>query len=293
MSQQTKLRLTRTIFITGALTTNPGGIILTNLPSLTWIQHDQSLVQLNEEDVIRATAQCEEGIICISCGLKREQSAQLDFRIIPPRGFFQRGEAYHVNDFVYILPSGRSLLLKIGQITRIKAMEKPPRVTVRVYGRFDSLVRKMGKKGRLFTPLASDEVRLLCFTLTVYSSTPISVGYSKLMNASISMRILFTESALFGISRSLELSTAGSRAMIISSSISVQSQSPQIWILSMISMICQPMILGSAQPVTMTGSRSLQEQKDSLPDTVLSVGSNYIVVKDLTIMHGPMSIPTH
>ena len=114
-------------------------------------------MQFSEADLERATAQCEEGKICLSCGLKREQSAQLDFRIIPPCGFFQRGEAYHINDFVYILPSGRSLLLEIGQITRIKAMERPPRVTVRIYGRFDSLVKKMGKN-QLFTPLASDEV---------------------------------------------------------------------------------------------------------------------------------------
>lgn len=162
MNQQTKLHLTRIIFITGALnyTSHPERPIITNIFSLTWIQHDQSLVQFSEADFERATAQCEEGKICLSCGLKREQSAQLDFRIIPPRGFFQRGEAYHINDFVYILPSGGSLLLKIGQIIRIRAMERPPRVTVRIYGRFDSLVKKIGKKGQLFTPLASDEVRL-------------------------------------------------------------------------------------------------------------------------------------
>jgi DNA (cytosine-5)-methyltransferase 1 len=101
---------------------------------------------------------------CLSCGLKQAKDRRADFGPIPPRGFTQRGHKYHIDDFVYVIPSkGSSIVYKIGRITKIKAMDKatddPPQVHIRLYGRFDDVVRRMRKEGPLFSPLQTDEVR--------------------------------------------------------------------------------------------------------------------------------------
>jgi DNA (cytosine-5)-methyltransferase 1 len=131
--------------------------------SLTWIQHDSSLVQLSQADIDDALTYCEGGMPCLSCGLKEAKDRRAEFGPIPPRGFAQRGHKYHIDDYVYIIPSQRSnLLYRIGRITKVKAMDKamgnPPQVYVRLYGRFDDVVRKMRKEGPLFSPLRTDEV---------------------------------------------------------------------------------------------------------------------------------------
>jgi DNA (cytosine-5)-methyltransferase 1 len=95
-----------------------------------------------------ALAHCEGSMPCLSCGLEKAKQIRADFRLIPPRGFFQRDQKYHTDDYVYILPSnGSKVLYKIGRITKVKAMDKPPQVYVRLYGRFDDVVRRMRKKG--------------------------------------------------------------------------------------------------------------------------------------------------
>lgn len=49
-------------------------------------------------------------------------------------------------------------MYQIGQIMKIKAMEHPPQVVVRLYGHLDDVTHKMQRR-ELFVPLASDEVR--------------------------------------------------------------------------------------------------------------------------------------
>jgi DNA (cytosine-5)-methyltransferase 1 len=127
--------------------------------SLTWIQEDSSLVQLSQADINNALSHCAEGLECLSCGLKKAKDIQQGFRLIPPRGFFQRGHKYHVDDFVYILPSnGSSTLYKIGRITKIKAMDSPPQAYIRLYDRFDKVVRKMRENNPILSSLHTDEV---------------------------------------------------------------------------------------------------------------------------------------
>lgn len=128
------------------------------------MQDDCSLVQLTQVDIDDALSQCEDGKTCLSCGLKRKEASQLEFRPLPHRGFFQRGIKYHIDEFVYIVPSknSASMLYEIGQITKVRAMESPPQVTVRIFGRYDMVIREMRRRGQLFVPLASDEVFPLC-----------------------------------------------------------------------------------------------------------------------------------
>jgi DNA (cytosine-5)-methyltransferase 1 len=93
-------------------------------------------------------AHCEGGMRCLSCGLEKAKQIRAAFRLIPPRGFFQQGQKYHTDDYVYISPSkGSSTLYKIGRITKVKAMNDPPQAHVRLYGRYDDLVRKIRKTG--------------------------------------------------------------------------------------------------------------------------------------------------
>ena len=93
-------------------------------------------------------AHCEGGMRCLSCGLEKVKQIRAAFRLIPPRGFFQQGQKYHTDDYVYISPSkGSSTLYKIGRITKVKAMNDPPQAHVRLYGRYDDLVRKIRKTG--------------------------------------------------------------------------------------------------------------------------------------------------
>jgi DNA (cytosine-5)-methyltransferase 1 len=131
---------------------------------LTWIQHDSSLVQLSQPEKDQALANCEGGMQCLSCGLQKAKETRAEFRLIPPRGFFQRCQKYHPDDYVYILPSdSSSTLYKIGRITKVKAMDSPPQAYVRLYGRYDDVVRDMRKKGPLSSSLHSDEVYLMLF----------------------------------------------------------------------------------------------------------------------------------
>ena len=131
--------------------------LISTLQSLTWIQHDSSLVQLSQVDIDDALMHCDGGMRCLSCGLKQVKDRRVEFGPIPPRGFTLRGHKYHTDDHVYIIPSNSSsILYRIGRITKVKAMEKE--VYVRLYGRLDDVVRKIRKEGPLFTPLRTDEV---------------------------------------------------------------------------------------------------------------------------------------
>jgi DNA (cytosine-5)-methyltransferase 1 len=126
---------------------------------LTWIQHDSSLVQLSQADIDDALAHCDGGMQCLSCGLKEAKDKQAAFGPIAPVGFKQRGHKYHIDDYVYIIPSNSSsILYRIGRITKVKAMRNPPQVYARLYGRFDDVVQKMRKGGPLFSSLKTDEV---------------------------------------------------------------------------------------------------------------------------------------
>ena len=62
-------------------------------------------------------------------------------RPIPGGGFSQYDFSYHLHDFVYIKRKQTHTVYNIGQIIKLKAMKVPIEVTVRVFGRYDDVVR--------------------------------------------------------------------------------------------------------------------------------------------------------
>lgn len=118
------------------------------------------MIELTQADIDHALSHCEDWKPCLSCGLEQAENFRIEFRPLPSRSFFQRGDRYHIDDFVYVIPSTgfNDMLYEIGQITKIKAMESPPKVVVRLFGRFDDVLRKIQKKGKLTALVRSDNV---------------------------------------------------------------------------------------------------------------------------------------
>lgn len=132
--------------------------INTSVHSLTWDEDDSSLVDLpTEREFLDVISSCPEDEPCFSCGLKLQKEANAQPRPLPGGGLSQHGVNYHINDFVYLkrgaLGSG---LYQIAQIKKVRAMQVPPEVVVRLFGRYDHHDHGAPKKGR---PLISDEVR--------------------------------------------------------------------------------------------------------------------------------------
>lgn len=78
-------------------------------------------------------------------------------RPLPGGGFAQHEFSYHLHDFVYIKRKEAHSVYKIGQIIKLKAMKVPIEVTVRLFGRYDDVVRRVKVEGKHST-LASDDV---------------------------------------------------------------------------------------------------------------------------------------
>ncbi|EGO21115.1 hypothetical protein SERLADRAFT_417509 [Serpula lacrymans var. lacrymans S7.9] len=128
---------------------------------LAWNTHDHSLIDLHPEDVARALAHCTEGEPCFSCGLRNSREAEASPSPLPGCGFTHYSVKYHVHDFVYIKSCSPNILeYDIGQIVKVKAMERPPTITVRLYGRYDDIVRRVRGKRDKFQVLGSDDRRL-------------------------------------------------------------------------------------------------------------------------------------
>ncbi|KAF8559697.1 S-adenosyl-L-methionine-dependent methyltransferase [Imleria badia] len=120
---------------------------------------DASFVSLPEEQRMRAFAHCDAHQQCLSCGFQEMKSSTAHPRPLPGGGFAQHEYMYHVNDFVYVKRKQAHSVYKIGQIIKLKAMKVPIEMTVRIFGRYDDVVRRVRAedKHRL---LASDDRRL-------------------------------------------------------------------------------------------------------------------------------------
>lgn len=108
---------------------------------------------------MRAFAHCDTHQQCLSCGLQAMKSSIAHPRPLPGGGFAQHDFSYHLRDFVYIKRKQAHTVYKIGQIIKIKAVKVPIEVTVRLFGRYHDVMRrvKLEDKHRL---LSSDDVGL-------------------------------------------------------------------------------------------------------------------------------------
>lgn len=98
---------------------------------------------------------------CHSCD-SRVTEVQLENDVKTDIGVVHHGVYYHPHDFVFVLPTGQSKLLDIGQITKFKGNLPNMEIHIRHLGRYDDYV--MQQKQRLEDlELAFDEVRYLCF----------------------------------------------------------------------------------------------------------------------------------
>ena len=111
---------------------------------------------------------------CHSCD-SRATEAQLEEDVLTDIGVVHHGVHYHVNDFVFIHPTGQSKLLDIGQITKFKGKLPNMEINIRHLGRYDDYVMQQ-RKGLDNIELALDEVRHLYF-FTVVCSKKISADY--------------------------------------------------------------------------------------------------------------------
>lgn len=123
------------------------------------IDHDSSLIHLSPNEIEDALSYCDNGKQCLACGLSEAKRLRTECTPLPARGFFNRGFRYHIHDFVYLIPSSNSgQVYDIGQITNIQAMHNPRTISVRLFGRFDDVVRLMRKEAEWNSALETDEV---------------------------------------------------------------------------------------------------------------------------------------
>ncbi|KAF8447830.1 hypothetical protein L210DRAFT_978503 [Boletus edulis BED1] len=127
--------------------------------SLLYNSADASFVSLSEEQRMRALAHCDTHQECLSCGFQAMNSSIAEPRPLPGGGYAQHEFTYHLHDFVYIKRKQTHSVYKIGQIIKLKAMKVPIEVSVRLFGRYDDVVRRVKAevKHRL---LPSDDRRL-------------------------------------------------------------------------------------------------------------------------------------
>ena len=99
-------------------------------------------------------------------------------RPLPGGGFAQHEFSYHLHDFVYIKRKEAHSVYKIGQIIKLKAMKVPVEMTVRLFGRYDDVARrvKMEDQHKL---LRSDDVSPPPWTAFMLADHPRSVDFSK------------------------------------------------------------------------------------------------------------------
>lgn len=97
---------------------------------------------------------------CHSCNSKATE-VQLENDVQTDIGVVHHGVHYHADDFVFILPTGQSKLLDIGQITKFKGKLPNMEIHIRRLGRYDDYV--MQQKKMLDLELTLDEVRCLFF----------------------------------------------------------------------------------------------------------------------------------
>ena len=100
---------------------------------------------------------------CHSC-VSRATEVQLEEDVQTDIGVIHHGVQYHVDEFVFIHPTGQSKLLDIGQITKFKGKLPNMEIHIRHLGRYDDYVMQQ-KRGSEDLELALDEVRYLYFPL--------------------------------------------------------------------------------------------------------------------------------
>ena len=76
---------------------------------------------------------------CHSCNSKATE-VQLENDVQTDIGVVHHGVHYHADDFVFILPTGQSKLLDIGQITKFKGKLPNMEIHIRRLGRYDDYV---------------------------------------------------------------------------------------------------------------------------------------------------------
>lgn len=132
--------------------------LLSNIATrLFYNSADASFVLLSKEQTMRAFAHCDAHQQCLSCGFQAMKTSIVHPRPLPGGGFAQHEFSYHLHDFVYIKRKQPHSIYKIGQVVKIKAMKTPIEVTVRVFGRYDDVVRRMKSEDR-YCVLSSDDV---------------------------------------------------------------------------------------------------------------------------------------
>ena len=124
------------------------------------IERDSSFISLTSTEVGEAVSICEDGKVCLACGLRERKKRLQDISPQPHRAFSVRGVKYHAHDFVYLLPEKDSgnLIYTIGQIVKVNAMAKPPTISVRRFGRYDDVARRQRRKAEWHVPFSTDEV---------------------------------------------------------------------------------------------------------------------------------------
>ena len=126
---------------------------------------------------MRAFAHCDTHQQCLSCGFQAVKSSIAHPRPLPGGGFAQYEFTYHVHDFVYIKRKQAHSVYRIGQIIKLKAMKVPIELTVRLFGRYDDVVRREKAEDE-HSLLPSDDVSP-SQSGVMFADRPRSVGFSK------------------------------------------------------------------------------------------------------------------
>lgn len=91
---------------------------------------------------------------CFACDLRDEHSEKMETKQLNDDTLNLNGTTYHVYDYVYVIPSGDTKLLDIGQIVSIDQLE----VHVHLLGRYDDYVHQQRKSSVDDSRLIFDEV---------------------------------------------------------------------------------------------------------------------------------------
>ncbi|KAH7923467.1 S-adenosyl-L-methionine-dependent methyltransferase [Leucogyrophana mollusca] len=127
---------------------------------LMWDSYDASFVDVPPDDIANALSFCPNHRPCFSCGLQKMCEEDSISRPLPGGGYSRYNVKYHVHDFVYVKSGEPSSRYEIAQILKIRAMAKPIELTIRMFGRYDDVVRQVRSRSDELQALECDERRL-------------------------------------------------------------------------------------------------------------------------------------
>lgn len=139
---------------------------------LTWDPHNTSLVEIPNQELQSAQDSCKPWRRCVSCGLRSVHKKQASWHLLSNGGISRHGVDYHVNDFIYLVPTPSGLGFLLYQIAQIIDLifDKDGhicQVEICHYGRYDVAVKDCSDGNDDLASTVSDNVGVILLEIQV------------------------------------------------------------------------------------------------------------------------------